>query len=51
MIVAFGLMFLIAERHPLKEFQEVDLDVAASHLLAHVAFGGIVGLVVGLSPL
>ena len=51
MVVGIGLMYFVAERHPLVEFQEVDLALALAHLIAHVAFGGVVGLVVGLSPL
>jgi len=51
MIVSLMLVWVVAEQHPLEEFQEADLAIGLSHLAGHVAFGGVVGLVVGLSPL
>lgn len=50
MIVSLMLVWVVAERHPLEEFREADLMIGLSHLAGHVAFGGIVGLVVGFSP-
>ena len=51
MIVSVLLVWVVAEHHPLEEFQEADLAIGLSHLAGHVAFGGVVGLVVGLSLL
>jgi hypothetical protein len=51
MVVSLGLVWVVAESHPLEEFKEADLAIGVSHLAAHVAFGGMVGLVVGLAPL
>lgn len=51
LIVSLGLVWVVADQHPLQEFNEADLAIGLSHLLAHVAFGGVVGIVVGLSPL
>ena len=50
-IVSLMLVWIVAEKHPLEEFQETGLAVGVSHLAGHVAYGAIVGLVVGLSPL
>ena len=51
MLVSLMLVWVVAERHPLREFQEADLAIGLSHLAGHVAFGGTVGLVVGLAAL
>lgn len=51
MLVSLMLVWVVAERHPLEEFKEADLAIGLSHLAGHVAFGGMVGLIVGISPL
>ena len=51
LIVSLMLTWFVAERHPLEEFQEAGLAVGVSHFAGHVAFGAVVGLVIGLSPL
>ena len=51
LIVSLMLVWVVAEQHPLEEFNEATLAVGLAHLVGHVAFGGMVGLVVGLSPL
>lgn len=51
LIVSLMLVWVVADRHPLEEFKEADLLVGLSHLAGHVAYGAVVGLVVGLSPL
>jgi hypothetical protein len=50
-MVSLMLVWVVADRHPLEEFKEADLLVGLSHFAGHVVFGGVVGLVVGLSPL
>lgn len=50
MLVSLMLVWVVADRHPLEEFKEADLLVGLSHFAGHVAYGGVVGLVVGLSP-
>lgn len=49
-LVSLALVWVVADHHPLPEYQEADLAIGLSHLLGHVAFGGVVGLVVGLAP-
>ncbi len=51
LIVSLMLVWIVAEKHPLEEFKDADLLVGLSHFAGHVAYGGVVGLVVGLMPL
>lgn len=51
MIVSLMLVWIVADKHPLAEFKDADLLVGLSHFAGHVAYGGVVGLVVGLMPL
>jgi hypothetical protein len=48
LVVSFILVALVAEHHPLPRFQEAGLGVAVVHLLAHVAYGIVVGAIAGL---
>jgi hypothetical protein len=50
-LVSLMLVWVVADRHPLEEFKEADLLVGLSHFAGHVAYGAVVGVVVGLSPL
>ena len=50
-IVSLMLVWVVSDHHPLEEFKEADLMVGLSHMAGHVAYGGVIGLVVGLSPL
>src|SRR5215207_7157437 len=51
LIVSLGLVWVVAEQHPLEEFNEAGLAIGLSHIVGHVAFGAVVGLVVGMSPM
>ncbi len=51
LIVSLMLVWVVADQHPLEEFKEADLLVGLSHMAGHVAYGGMIGLLVGLSPL
>ncbi len=51
LIVSLGLVWVVAERHPLEEFNDAGLAIGLSHLVGHVVYGGVVGFVVGVSPL
>jgi len=50
MLVSLTLVWIVAEHHPLEEFNDAGLAVGLSHLAGHVAFGAVVGIVIGLSP-
>jgi len=51
LIVSLSLVWVVAEGHPFEEYNEAGLAVGLSHLIGHVVYGGVVGLVVGISPL
>ena len=47
-VVSFLLVAVVAEHHPLKEFQKAGFSVAAAHWAAHILFGLLVGIISGL---
>lgn len=49
MVVSLLLVWIVAERHPLVEFQDADLAIGLCHLAGHVAFGIMVGIVAGVA--
>ena len=49
MIVSILLVWIISEHHPLPEFKDADLAIALVHFAGHVAYGAVVGLVIGLA--
>jgi hypothetical protein len=51
LMVSLMLVWVIADQHPLEEFKEADLAIGLSHVVAHAAFGAMVGLVVGAAHL
>lgn len=51
LLVSLMLVWVVSDQHPLAEFKEADLLVGLSHFVGHVAYGGVVGFVVGLLPL
>jgi hypothetical protein len=51
LLMSLMLVWVVSDHHPLEEFKEADLLVGLGHFVAHVAYGGVVGLVVGLLPL
>lgn len=51
LIVSLMLVWVVAEGHPFDEYNEAGLAVGLSHLLGHVVYGAVVGLVIGISPL
>ena len=51
LIVSLGLVWVVAEGHPFEEYSDAGLAVGLTHLIGHVAYGAVVGLVIGISPL
>ena len=45
LVVSFVLVALVAEHHPVAKYRQAGLGVALAHLVAHVAYGVVVGLV------
>lgn len=48
LVMSMVLMIAVAEHHPLKRYRKVGPGVAIAYLVAHVFYGAIVGLVLGL---
>lgn len=51
LLVSLMLVWVVSDQHPLAEFKEADLLVGLSHFAGHVAYGAVVGFVVGIMPL
>jgi hypothetical protein len=51
LIVSLCLVWVVAEQHPLEEFNEAGLAIGLSHIVGHVVYGAVVGLVVAIAPL
>ena len=48
-IMSFILVIAVAEHHPLEEFRQAGFAVAVAHVVGHLVYGTLVGLVIGLS--
>lgn len=48
LIVTYGLMFFVAESHPVERYRRATFVIGVLHLLAHMVFGLTVGFVSGL---
>ena len=51
LIVSLALVWIVAEQHPLEEFNEAGLAIGLSHIVGHVVYGAVVGFVVGVAPI
>lgn len=50
-VVSLALVWVVAEQHPLEEFNEAGLAVGLIHFAGHVAYGAAVGLVIAVAAL
>jgi len=48
-MVSLALVWVIAEQHPLEEFNDAGFAVGLRHLAGHIAYGAVVGLVVAVT--
>ena len=48
LVVSYGLMFVVSERHPIEQYRTATIETGLLHLIGHVLFGLTVGLVAGL---
>jgi hypothetical protein len=48
-VMSFILVIAVAEHHPLEEFRQAGFAVAVAHVVGHMVYGTLVGLVIGLS--
>ncbi|MGK0176559.1 MAG: hypothetical protein ACJAYS_000622 [Lentimonas sp.] len=44
LIMSYVLMFYASEKHPIEEYREATLEEGLLHLVGHVIFGAVVGL-------
>lgn len=51
MVVSLALVWVVAERHPLEEFNEAGFAVGLTHFAGHIAYGAAVGLVIAVASL
>lgn len=51
LIMSYILMFYASERHPIKEYRKATMEEGLLHLVGHLIFGGVTGLVSGLTAL
>ncbi|MCI0454478.1 MAG: hypothetical protein L0Y68_05735 [Candidatus Dadabacteria bacterium] len=49
LVVSFLLVVLVAEHHPLEQFQKAGSEVAVAHMVGHIIYGLIVGAVIGIA--
>lgn len=45
LVVSYVLMFYASEKHPIKEYRDATLEEGLLHLVGHVIFGFVVGLI------
>ncbi len=43
-VVGFGIV-IFAEHHPVEQFQEADFQVAVAHVLGHIVYGLLIGVI------
>ncbi|MGZ0656829.1 hypothetical protein ACWPKO_05740 [Coraliomargarita sp. W4R53] len=51
LITSYALMFYASERHPLEDFRKATMQEGVLHLLGHMIFGLVAGLLGGLIAL
>ena len=51
LIMSYALMFYASERHPIEEYRKATLEQGLLHLVGHIIYGGVVGLIGGLFTL
>ena len=51
LIMSYMLMFYASERHPVEEFRKATLEQGLLHLVGHIIFGGVAGLLGSLIAL
>ena len=51
LVMSYALMFYASERHPIEEYRNGTLEQGLLHLVGHIIFGGVAGLIGGLIAL
>jgi hypothetical protein len=48
LVMSYCLMFIASERHPIEAYRKATLEAGLLHLVGHIIFGGVAGLIGGL---
>ncbi|HKB92089.1 MAG TPA: hypothetical protein VKC60_16350 [Opitutaceae bacterium] len=48
-VVSLTLVWMVAEHHPMEEYKNAGIAVGLCHLAGHVAYGMVVGLIIGIA--
>jgi hypothetical protein len=48
LVVSYGLMFVVSEKHPVEAYRQATLSVGLLHLLGHMLYGLVTGIIGGL---
>ncbi|MFU8848645.1 MAG: hypothetical protein ACNA77_08005 [Opitutales bacterium] len=51
LLMSYALMIFASERHPIEDYRKATLEEGLLHIVGHVIFGAVVGLVAGLLSL
>ena len=51
LVMSYCLMFIASERHPIEAYRKATLEEGLLHLVGHIIFGGVGGLIGGLLAL
>lgn len=44
LVMSYGLMFYASENHPIEKYRKATLEEGLLHLVGHIIFGGVAGL-------
>mgnify|MGYP001586285803 FL=1 len=48
LVMSYALMFYASERHPIEEYRKATLEQGLLHLVGHLIYGAVAGLIGGL---
>jgi hypothetical protein len=51
LVMSYCLMFIASERHPIEAYRKATLEAGLLHLVGHIIFGAVAGLIGGLVAL
>ncbi len=51
LVMSYCLMFIASERHPIEAYRKATLEEGLLHLVGHIIFGGVAGLIGSLVAL
>ncbi len=48
-VVSIMLVMVVSEHHPIEKFRNAGIEVGVAHMAGHLAYGAVVGAVIGIS--